>query len=544
MATLNFKGKPFVQNYHLSVKYHQLIPRKNKSLTKKVSLHDNLIIHGDNLKALKALLPTYAGKIKCIYIDPPYNTGNEKWAYNDNVNSPMMQDWLGNIVDKEDLTRHDKWLCMMMPRLKLLRELLTENGVIFVSIDDNEQHRLRILMDLVFGEDNFVAQVIWQKVYSPRMDAKGYSMDHDHILVYRRSEEYCVTPVPFEQNRAQFTELDGPTQKYYRRRSLRKEGKNSRKEDRPNLFYPLKAPDGTDVLPIRPDGSEGCWRWASHRYEKAKSENLVEWVRTSDGWQVYVKQFYNEYATRPPSTMWPHSEVGHNHEANEEVKMILGASAFADPKPARLIKHILMLTTNDEDEDIVLDSFAGSGTMAHAVLALNAEDGGNRRFILVECEDYADKITAERVRRVIKGVPKAKDENLRNGLDGTFSYFDLGPPIEMESILSGDNFPSYTELARYVFYTATGEEFDPDAVDEKKNFIGQSAQYLVYLFYKPDMDYLKATALTLDRAKALGPYKKKRRLVFAPTKYLDQEHLDELRIDFAQLPFEIYQLVK
>jgi len=168
----------------------------------------------------------------------------------------------------------------------------------------------------------------------------------------------------------------------------------------------------------------------------------------------------------------------------------------------------------------------------------------NKSLAKKVCEDYADRITAERVRRVIKGVKGAKDENLKKGLGGTFSYFDLGPPIEMESILSGDNFPSYMELARYVFYTATGEEFDPDAVDEKNNFIGQSAQYLVYLFYKPDMDYLKATALTLDRAKALGLYKKKRRLVFAPTKYLDQEHLDELRIDFAQLPFEIYQLVK
>jgi adenine-specific DNA-methyltransferase len=170
--------------------------------------------------------------------------------------------------------------------------------------------------------------------------------------------------------------------------------------------------------------------------------------------------------------------------------------------------------------------------------------GGGRQFILVECEDYVDKITAERVRRVTKGVPGAKDENLKKGLGGTFSYFELGEPIEMESILSGEKMPSYKELARYVFYTATGEEFDEDALDEKKNFIGASKDYLVYMFYKPDVDYLKATALTLDRAKELGPFKKKRRLVFAPTKYLDQEHLGEMRIDFAQLPFEIYQLVK
>ena len=160
MAVLNFKGKSFVQNHHLLVKYHQLVPRKGKSLTDKVSLHDNLIIHGDNLKALKALLPMYAGKVKCIYIDPPYNTGNENWVYNDNVNSPMMQDWLGKVVDREDLTRHDKWLCMMTPRLKLLRELLTDDGAIFISIDDNEVHRLRTLLDEVFSEENFVEQFV------------------------------------------------------------------------------------------------------------------------------------------------------------------------------------------------------------------------------------------------------------------------------------------------------------------------------------------------------------------------------------------------
>src|SRR3989337_1382833 len=170
MAVLNFKGKTFVQNHHLAVKYHQLVPKKDKSLTDKVRLNDNLIINGANLKALKALLPTYAGKVRCIYIDPPYNTGNEGWVYNDNVNSPMMQEWLGKVVDNEDLTRHDKWLCMMMPRLKLLRELLREDGAIFVSIDDNEQHRLRSLMDEVFGETNFVANIIWQKKFSPQND--------------------------------------------------------------------------------------------------------------------------------------------------------------------------------------------------------------------------------------------------------------------------------------------------------------------------------------------------------------------------------------
>ncbi len=189
MPTLHFKGKTFVQNHHLAVKYHQLVPNKELSLTDKVSLHDNLIIQGDNLKALKALLPTYAGKIKCICIDPPYNTGNESWAYNDNVNSPMIKDWLGKVVDKEDLTRHDKWLCMMMPRLKLLRELLSEDGAIFISIDDNEQHNLRCLLDEIFGEQNFIVNAVWFSKYTTANDAKNFSRQHEYVTVYCKNIE-------------------------------------------------------------------------------------------------------------------------------------------------------------------------------------------------------------------------------------------------------------------------------------------------------------------------------------------------------------------
>ena len=161
MPRLNFKGKVFVENHHLAVPFHELLPVREKGLGEKASLHDNLIVQGDNLAALKSLLPTYHGKVKCVYIDPPYNTGKEGWAYNDKVNSPLMQDWLGRVVDRDDLTRHDKWCCMMLPRLKLLRELLRDDGVIFVSIDDNEVHHLRCLMDEVFGEHNRVGQIIW-----------------------------------------------------------------------------------------------------------------------------------------------------------------------------------------------------------------------------------------------------------------------------------------------------------------------------------------------------------------------------------------------
>ncbi len=533
MAILNFKGKAFVQNYHLQVKYHQLIPRKKKSLTNKVSLHDNLIIHGDNLKALKALLPTYAGKIKCIYIDPPYNTGNEKWVYNDNVNSPMMQDWLGKVVDKEDLTRHDKWLCMMMPRLKLLRELLSEDGVIFVSIDDIEVHQLRMLMEHIFGEEKFLAEFIWhsrQNVDSRTLT--GVSIDHEYVLCYAKNGDMRIRGE--EIDKSKYKNPDNDPRGPWMSSSL--DGLAT-KEARPNLHYTIVNPK--TGLKYNPSPENG-WRFQKSTIERLLEEKRILWPKNPES-KPRFKRYLNERTSEFTgfSTIL---DVDFTVQGTRELRNIMGEETIKFPKPVSLIKRLISQVA--DSDSIILDSFAGSGPTAHAVLALNKEDGGNRRFILVECEDYADKITAERVRRVIKGVPKAKDENLKKGLGGTFSYFELGPPIEMESILEGDNLPSYKDLARYVFYTATGEEFDEKQVDEKRNFISQSREYLVYLFYKPDIDYLKATALTLDRANVLGPYKDKRRLVFAPTKYLDQEHLDELRIDFAQLPFEIYELVK
>jgi adenine-specific DNA-methyltransferase len=303
MATLNFKGKPFIQNYHLQVKYHQLIPRKNKSLTEKVSLHDNLIIHGDNLKALKALLPTYAGKIKCIYIDPPYNTGNEKWVYNDNVNSPMMQEWLGKVVDKEDLTRHDKWLCMMMPRLKLLRELLSEDGAIFISIDDNEVHRLRALMDQVFGEDNFIATAVWQKKQSPQSDAINLSDMHDYIMIYaKRSKETRDDPMGWERN---LLPRDDVQISRYKNPDNDPRGPwvsldytcNKTAEERPNLYYPIKNPNtGEEVWPSK----NRVWLFDAKAHKKNLLENRVWWGKKG-------KEFYQIETFSLRSFSWSRS---------------------------------------------------------------------------------------------------------------------------------------------------------------------------------------------------------------------------------------------
>ncbi|MBI4950208.1 MAG: site-specific DNA-methyltransferase [Deltaproteobacteria bacterium] len=479
MAVLNFKGKTFVQNHHLAVKYHQLIPKKDKSLTGKVSLNDNLIIHGDNLKALKALLPTYAGKVKCIYIDPPYNTGNEKWVYNDKVNSPMIREWLGKVVDREDLTRHEKWLCMMMPRLKLLRELLAEDGIIFINIDDNEVHHLRILMDEIFGEDNFLASISWEKRFTRSNNARLFSSIKDYIVTYRKSSIVSqLREARSEKSNSIYTNPDNDPRGLWTSVSY---VNPATKAQRPNLTYKIKNPFSKEMI----EHPTNAWKYSYEVYLEHAKENSLYWGEKGGNTFPRLKKFLTEVEGGiVPTDLWRYDDSGTTDEGSKELNEILGKDIFENPKPTKLIKRTLNLALDDSPNAIVLDSFAGSGTTAHAVLDLNKEDGGNRKFVLVECEDYADEITAERVRRVIKGVKKAADEKLKDGLGGTFSFFELGDAIEMESILEGKQLPSYIDLARYVFYTATGEEFDPKKVNEKKSFIGESKEYEVYLFYR------------------------------------------------------------
>jgi len=590
MPTLNFKGKSFVQNHHLAVKYHQLVPQKDKSLTDKLSLHDNLIIQGDNLKALKALLPTYAGKIKCIYIDPPYNTGNEGWAYNDNVNSPMIKDWLGKVVDKDDLTRHDKWLCMMMPRLKLLKELLSEDGVIFISIDDNEFHRLKCLMDEIFNEDNFVADIVWQK--SKRGDAKLIAGIHEYILVFTKNKQenlrlgnwrkykegvddvlylYDKLKNKFKNDHLKIREEMIEWYNSLKKDDIRRNHKHYSFSDDRGLYFPdnFAGPDdGRKNRPrydiIHPITKKPCkkpttgWRWDEVRTKKALEKNPPLIHFGIDETTVPCRKTYLKDVTKEPFGSVFYRD---GRAASAAVKEILGEKKFDFPKSIDVLSELVNLVLNEND--IILDSFAGSGTTAHAVLDLNKEDGGNRKFILVEMEDYADNITAERVRRVIKGVPNSK--NFKEGTGGTFSYFELGPAIEMESILRGENLPSFEEFAKYLFYTATGEEFDPSVIkpvipqkpiepygeiptkrekliNEHFRYIGETNVYEVYLIYNDDLEALKMMALTLERARSLGPHKGKQRLVFAPAKFVDNHTLAELRIDFCQLPWEIYKL--
>jgi adenine-specific DNA-methyltransferase len=538
MPTLHFKGKPLVQNHHLVVPFSELEAVKSRGLSKTPSLHDNLIIEGDNLKALKALLPTYHGKVKCIYIDPPYNTGNEGWIYNDRVNSPMMRDWLGRTVDRDDLTRHDKWCCMMLPRLKLLRELLTDDGAIFVSIDDNEVHRLRSLMDEVFGEENFFATFIWRRrEVSDSRNIDALSPDHDYIVAYRKSEAFGF--LGKEKDLTKYQNPDNDPRGPWMSDNLTG---LANKEERPNLHYAVTNP--ATGLSYEPHPSRG-WICSKDRMQRFIAEDRMLWPR-SPGGRPRLKRFLSDMQNERTgfSTIL---DVRGNVVGTKELSEILGGKVMAFPKPSELIGTLVLQAT--DADSIVLDSFAGSGTTAHAVLAVNKEDDGNRRFILCQMpyetkeqeqkkENICESITAERVRRVIKGVPKAKDDALRAGLGGTFSYFRLGKELRKQAILDGKDLPSYEALAGYVFFTATGDEFEPKKM--KPPFIGASRDRDVFLIYEQDIEKLKDMALNLDLARKLGKAERKK-LVFAPTKYLDQEYLDRLNIEFCQLPFEIYQ---
>ncbi|MGK2941798.1 MAG: site-specific DNA-methyltransferase [Immundisolibacter sp.] len=418
----------------------------------------NLIVQGDNLHALKALLPRYAGQVKCIYIDPPYNTGNEGWAYNDNVNSPEIRRWLGEVVGREGetLDRHDRWLCMMTPRLVLLRQFLREDGAIFVSIDDNEVATLRLLMDEIFGAKNFVATVLWQKVYSPKNSARHLSEDHDYVVVYAAKADIWapnLLPRTDEQNAAYKNPDRDP-------RGIWKTSDLSARNYYSAGTYSITCPSGR-VIESPPKGM--YWRVSKDRFEELDRDNRIWWGK--DGNAIpQTKRFLHEVKDgRVPQTMWFYNEVGHTQEAKKELLELVdfdtSDDVFITPKPTRLIQRILQIAS--DPDSLILDSFAGSGTTGHAVLKQNAEDGGNRRFILVEMDDtIARTVTAERVRRVAGGYTNAKGQAVA-GLGGGFQFCRLSaePLFDADGQIRRD--VTFAQLAEFVWFAETGSACPP-----------------------------------------------------------------------------------
>ncbi len=607
MTELVFKGKEFVYNHHLTVPFRPLVIDAAKGIGEP-ELDGNLIVHGDNLHALKALLPTHAGKVDCIFIDPPYNTGNEGWSYNDNVNSPMIKEWLSaNPIGIEDGLRHDKWACMMWPRLKLLHELLTDEGSFWLTLDDNEAHHALSILDEIFGAENRLASAIWEKADSPRMDAEYFSYRHDHLIVYAKDKNQ------FEFNRSgyeaddipdHYDQLDG-SRRYYLKPLRSMGGQGETRAARPNLYFAMKAPDGSEVFPKLQNGGDGTWRWS--RSKIAAEATRIEWKKSEGRWTPYYRIYADQQGGRPPETIFSHSQVGSSRTAKALLKKIFSeGNGFETPKPLGLLEEIVRLSI--KPDGLILDSFAGSATTAHAVLSANARDGGTRRFILVEGEHYADTLTAERVRRVINGYAftgTQREELLREpltwtklknaaalhekvqrcetldgprfdrirtevkdgalivtgerdvaemtpGLGGTFTYCTLGAPIDMEGLLTGAELPPLEAVASLLHLTATSKPLNPADIQPAPDVgegavrIGAGGGRHLWLIYRPDLEWLKsgAAALTLTRARAIAADAPGDHLVFAPAKFVSRELLasERLAVEYAPLPFALYRV--
>jgi site-specific DNA-methyltransferase (adenine-specific)/adenine-specific DNA-methyltransferase len=461
MPTLNWIGKDAVINHHHEVKFRLL--KDVPELGCGDPGTGNLIVEGDNLEALKALLPYYAGQVKCIYIDPPYNTGNEGWVYNDNVKSPIITEWLGKVVGKEGetLDRHDRWLCMMYPRLALLREFLREDGSIWISMDDNEIQALRYVMDEIFGAQNFVVSQPWIKRVSPANDAKQFSSDHEYVVVYAKHSDLW-RPNKLNRTAAQLENYQNPDNDPRGPWNSVTYTCNKSADERPNLYHAIENTNtGEKILPKR----TAVWKFDPARHRDNESKGLVWWGKEGKAKMPRLKRFLNEVGDVVPRSFMHYDEAGHTQGARTELLDVITQSPFNTPKPTRLIERILQIATNPGD--LVLDSFAGSGTTGDAVLKMNAAnpEAAARRFILVEMEpNIAKTITAERVKRVAEGYTNAKGEAVP-GLGGGFRYCQLGEPLFDEA---GQIRPTvkFSELARHVWFTETGEPHEERMKDE------------------------------------------------------------------------------
>ncbi len=543
MPVLQFKGKTAIECYHHTLPHHTLECDPALSVLgkrEKPALDGNMIIEGDNLLALKALLPTHAGRIKCIYIDPPYNTGNEGWVYNDNLTQPQFKEWIGQTVGKEgeDATRHDKWCCMMYPRLQLLKELLRDDGAIFVSIDENEAHHLRMMMDELFRVEMPLATLVWKRRSPSGMRKDPVSVDHEYVLLYakdrskirlsglvRMAEDYPLTDAKGQKYAS--TDLTiGMTA-----------------EDRPNQFYDIANPNTRVKYKGNPNR---VWRFEPDMMKQVIDEKLVIWPDEAEGEMTrprFKTYFDPEHPKIKPLSSWIESSnrskaeieeeaedyeieiltSGMNAEGGRVLRRIFGKKLVDYPKPPSLIRALIKAATTRGD--IVLDSFAGSGTTAHAVLELNKEDDANLKFILVQLPydtkknendkfNICAKITAERVRRVIHGytyrTPKGKKEKVE-GLGGSFTYARVGKPLFGEYRDWGKQLPAYEELAKYIFYTETSRDFDRKAMNEKTGKLGEHHSTSYYLLYTPDGP--EDRRLDMEWLKGLDKMEKNRNLV-------------------------------
>ncbi len=400
----------------------------------------NMYIEGDNLEVLKLLQASYYRKVKMIYIDPPYNTGND-FVYEDDFADPMAKykEVTGQTTKSNPETMgryHTNWLNMMYPRLRLASNLLRDDGVIFISIDDHELHNLRKLCDEVFGEENFLTCISRATGTPTGGGFEAFVNELDYILVYAKSyENLTIGGFDMSEEDAKIYNMEDSKGKYLIR-PLRRTGGEDRREDRPSMYFPLQAPDGSDIYPIGPTGYESRWICGKDKYKYLIENNLIEWKKVNkngeDTWQVYQK-FYLENRKKQPGNLWVN--VDGNKKATRDLRELFDTvKTFDFPKPVDVIQKLTTISTNPNSEDIVIDFFSGSGTTAHAVMQLNSEDNGNRQFIMVQipalCTEDTDaykagyknicEIGKERIRRA---GSKIHEQN--ESVDTGFKVFKL-----------------------------------------------------------------------------------------------------------------------
>jgi adenine-specific DNA-methyltransferase len=413
---------------------------------------DNLLVQGDNLEALAALLPFYRGRVKCIFIDPPYNTKSAFEHYDDNL-------------------EHSAWLTMMLPRLQLLREFLREDGSIWVTIDDNEGHYLKVMMDEVFGRGNFVANVVWEKSDSPKMDSQLFSSRHDHLLVSARSAAAFGVNRLLSGPAAHYDKVDRDGRLYYLKPLRAMGGQGDSREVRPNLYYPLTAPDGTEVFPTRADGKDGAWRWS--REKVAEEASRIEWRQGRMGWSTYFRIYADTSNGRPPETIWAHGDVGSNRTSKAEVKALLASDgAFTTPKPEALIQRVIHIATNPDD--LILDSFLGSGTTAAVAHKMG------RRWIGIEMGEHAITHCLPRLNKVVEGEQGGISTAVNWQGGGGFRVLQLGAPL-FDAV--GDIHPDvrFADLAAFIWMRETGSALDTLIPGTPLLGIHEGAAY--YLFF-------------------------------------------------------------
>ena len=645
MPTLNWIGKDKVVSHHNEVPFHVLDHKygytAESGQTQEETHSGNMIIHGDNLLALKSLMPKYEGRIKCIYIDPPYNTGNENWVYNDNVNDPHIKKWLGEVVGKEgeDLSRHDKWLCMMYPRLVLMKKLLSEDGVIFISIGDTEEAQLRKICDEIFGVSCFVANIAWQRTYSQRNDADGIGTETEHIIVYGKEPNW--QPNKLERTSSMDSKYSNPDNDFYgkwQNTSPYAPDANTHQ----GMVYAIQHPfTGKLIYPA----TSNHWRysqldmleymngWCSYELrdindaeERAtvcgvsideikkgiKAIMLKESLEISQAnakaiyergqWPKFFftkgglggirrKTYLQNVEGRKATNFLPYTEVGHTDEAKKEIKNIFeGKCPFDTPKPTRLIKRIIDIAT-DEDS-IILDCFAGSGTTAHSVLMENRQKlGSHRKFILIELMDFAETTTAERVRRAISGYPfKGKkeeeiyskkltaknilkaDEFLKEaetiaaekedeytkiskpkivdnclkvigtkvfddkmeGLGGAFDYYELGAPLFKEDGNLNEEVGT-DKIREYIYYSETKQPLLHTTDETEPYLLDDFNRTGFYFYYKKD----ELTTLSFDTLTEIVKVKHDSYIIYADRCLLDDSFMTGHHIKFKKIPRDI-----